>query len=78
MQLSYASETAVKPPWDEFHLEVARRLMNGTLGKSQKTFERQMQDWCESRWGRTPKVSTLRQKISPYYIEFIRSEKVRK
>jgi hypothetical protein len=65
-------------PWDEFHLEVARRLMNGTLGKSQKTFEGQMQDWCESRWGRTPKVSTLRQKISPYYIEFIRSEKVRK
>ena len=22
MQLSYASETAVKPPWDEFHLQL--------------------------------------------------------
>jgi hypothetical protein len=65
-------------PWDELQLEIARRLMNGELGKSQKVFEGKMQDWCKSRWGRAPKVSTLRQKISPYYTEFIRSEKVRK
>jgi hypothetical protein len=64
-------------PWDEFHLEIARRLMNGKLG-NQKRFEGEMQDWCKSRWGRVLGISTLRQKISPYYNEFIRSEKVRK
>jgi hypothetical protein len=69
-----------RPPfaWDELHLELARRVVKGMLRDKQDAFEEDMKNWCESRWGRTPGTSTLRQKISPYYDEFVRSKKVRK
>jgi hypothetical protein len=65
-------------PWDDFHLEVARRLVSGELPNKQYLFEDEMREWCQSHWERKVGESTLRQKISPYYDEFVRSVKVRK
>jgi hypothetical protein len=65
------------PFWDDFHLELAKRVVNGTLRQKQEAFIADMTEWCKDR-GHSPGRSTLLQKIKPYYDEFIRSEKVRK
>jgi hypothetical protein len=64
-------------PWDEFHLELARRVVRHELPK-QDSVLKAMQDWCESQWGKSPGDSTLKQKLKPYYDEFVWPEKVRK
>jgi len=59
-------------PWDQFHLEMTRRVKNGTLDPKQEATIADMQDWCLKRWGQKPARSTLLVKISPYYDEFVR------
>jgi hypothetical protein len=65
-------------PWDEFHLELAKHAVNDAFDKKQEAFIEKMKAWCENRWGRSVGRSTLLQKITPYYNEFMRSKKVRK
>jgi hypothetical protein len=65
-------------PWDDFHLELARRVVAVTLPEKQEAGIEDMQIWCEKQWGDKPGRSTMLQKIAPYYEEFIRSRKVRK
>ena len=54
-------------PWDEFHVEVAKRVKEGTLWEKQDAFINDMQTWWRNRWGREVGRSTLQQKIKPYY-----------
>jgi len=65
-------------PWQDFHLEMAKHAVNGTLDKKQEAFIEAMATWCENHWGRRVARSTLLEKIKPYYDEFVRSPKVRK
>jgi hypothetical protein len=65
-------------PWDEFHLELAKHAVNGDFDEKQEAFIEEMKAWCKNRWGRSVGRSTLLQKITPYYDEFMRSKKVRK
>jgi hypothetical protein len=65
-------------PWDEFHLELARRVVKHELYEKQDSVLKAMHDWCESQWGISPGDSTLKQKLKPYYDEFVWPEKVRK
>jgi hypothetical protein len=66
-----------RPPlkWDEFHLEVAKRLKKGTLWEKQDAFINDMQAWCRDLWGREVGISTLKQKIKPYYDAFVWQKK---
>jgi hypothetical protein len=65
------------PFWDEFHLELARRAVKHELHEKQDSVLKEMQDWCESR-GEKPADSTLKQKLKPYYDEFVWPYKVKK
>jgi hypothetical protein len=65
-------------PWDEFHLEIARRLHSGTLPSKQEAFISEMQEWCKRQWEREVARSTLLQKIKPYYDAFLRSKESEK
>ena len=58
--------------WDEFHLEMAKRVERGALPQKQDSFIAEMQAWCEGRWGRRMGRSTLLEKIKPYYDTFVR------
>jgi hypothetical protein len=64
--------------WNDFYLELARRVVAGELPDKQEAGIEDMQDWCKEQWGYKPARSTLLQKITPYYDEFVRSKKVRK
>jgi hypothetical protein len=59
-------------PWDEFYVEVAKRVKEGKLPEKQEAFISDMQAWCRNRWGQEVGRSTLLQKIKPYYDEFVR------
>jgi hypothetical protein len=61
-------------PWDEFHLELARHAVNGTLAGKQDAFMEDMKNWCQNRWGYTVGRSTVLQKIKPYWDEFVLKE----
>lgn len=61
--------------WDEFYLEVAKRLQNGALPQKQESFISEMENWCRNQWGREVARSTLLGKIKPYYDTFVRSKK---
>lgn len=63
------------PYWDDFHLELARRVVKGELPNKQEAFVEEMQKWCETRWNSKPGISTLKEKIEPCYHEFVRSRK---
>jgi hypothetical protein len=67
-----------RPPfrWDEFHLELAKRLRNGDVPAKQEAFITEMQTWCEARWHRKVGRSTLLQKVKPYYDAFLRVSKI--
>ena len=62
-------------PWEEFHVEVAKRVKEGTLWEKQDAFINDMQGWCRNRWGREVGISTLKQKIKPYYDAFVWQKK---
>jgi hypothetical protein len=62
-------------PWDEFHVEVAKRVKQGTLWEKQDAFINDMQEWCRNRWGREVGISTLKQKIKPYYDALVWQQK---
>jgi hypothetical protein len=42
-----------RPPfkWDEFHVEIARRLKSTELPAKQEAFIAEMQQWCSQKWG---------------------------
>lgn len=61
--------------WDQFGVEVARRVKAGNLPEKQEAFIAEMQLWCRERWNREVARSTLLQKIKPYYDEFVRVSK---
>jgi hypothetical protein len=64
-----------RPPvikWDEFHVEVAKRVKEDMLPEKKEAFIADMQAWCRNRWGREVGRSTVSQKIKPYYDEFMR------
>jgi hypothetical protein len=69
-----------RPPfkWDEFHLEVAKRVKEDRLPSKQEAFIIDMESWCRDRWGQEVGRSTLLQKIKPYYDTFVRAEKSEK
>jgi hypothetical protein len=60
-------------PWDDFHVEVARRAAAGQLGTKQEALIEEMSNWCISRWGRSPGRSTISQKLKPYFDVLVRS-----
>jgi len=63
-------------PWDEFHVEMARRLQAGELPDKQEAAIEDMREWCHQRWQKNVGRSTLLLKIKPYYDAFFRkSEK---
>jgi hypothetical protein len=66
-----------RPPlkWDDFHVEIAKRVQRGELPSKQEAYISEMQAWCVSRWGQEVGRSTLLQKIKPYYDSFVRSKK---
>ena len=67
-----------RPPivkWDEFLVEVTRRLQNDEIPDKQEAFVLDMRQWCWKKWGRAPARSTVIQKISPYHRMFIRNKK---
>lgn len=60
--------------WDEFHLEITRRLQNDKVPDKQEAFIHDMRQWCVEKWGKPPGRSTISQKVSPYYTMFIRKK----
>lgn len=58
--------------WDEFFLEVTKRLQAGSLPAKQEAFIVEMQEWCSTAWGREVARSTVLQKLKPYYDNFVR------
>ncbi len=66
-----------RPPhnWDEFHLEIAKRLKADSLPKKQEALIAEMQSWCRQKWGRDIGRSTVLQKLKPYYDNFVRVAK---
>jgi hypothetical protein len=61
--------------WDAFHLEVAKRLLQGNVPAKKEAFVADMQDWCKDNWHREIGRSTVSQKLKPYYDQFIRNSK---
>jgi len=53
--------------WDEFHVEVARRLASIGLPTKQEAFIADMQGWCRQQWGRDVGRSTILEKVKSYY-----------
>lgn len=64
--------------WEDFHVEVAKRLQKGPLPQKQESFISEMDKWCEIHWGRKVGRSTLLGKIKPYYDAFVRTANVKK
>jgi hypothetical protein len=76
-EISASGRTPGRPPlkWDEFHLEVAKYVQQGTLPEKQDAFIFTMEQWCKTHWGREVGRSTILQKVKPYYDTFVRSKK---
>jgi hypothetical protein len=67
------SRAGRKPfPWDEFHVEMAKRILEGQLAPKQESMINAMQKWCKETWGREPARSTMTQKLKLYYDKFVR------
>jgi hypothetical protein len=64
-----------RPPyrWEEFYIEIARQIQNGTLPEKQEAMISAMQAWCLEKWGRHVGRSTLLQKIKPFYDALVRT-----
>jgi hypothetical protein len=58
--------------WDAFHVEVARRIKDGSLPQKQEAFILELQLWCKGNWNRDVGRSTILQKLRPYYDVFVR------
>jgi hypothetical protein len=58
--------------WDDFHLEMAKRVIKASLPNKMDACVADLQIWCEGKWNRPVGRSTLKQKIKPYYDEFMR------
>lgn len=65
-----------RPPydWKSFQAEMASRLLKNTLPRLQKTCVIEMQEWCMSKWGKTPSETNLKNNISPFYTALKKSE----
>ena len=63
-------------PWDEFHLELAKRLTSTVFPEKQEALIADMQQWCLEKWGRNVGRSTLVGKIAPYYREIVRKSQI--
>ncbi|MHA1539812.1 MAG: hypothetical protein ACTSXQ_05005 [Alphaproteobacteria bacterium] len=64
-----------RPPkvdWSAFHIEMARRIKDELLPKKQESCIADMQEWCKKHYGSEPARTTVLQKVSPYYQEFVR------
>ena len=48
-------------------MEIARRARDGKLPAKQEAFIADLQQWCQVKWGTSPKRSTLLQKVKPFY-----------
>lgn len=59
-------------PWDDFHVEMARRFCVGNIPAKQEAMIAEMREWCRTQWGRPPARSTLLSKIKPYYDALVR------
>jgi hypothetical protein len=68
-----------RPPynWDEFHLEMAKRVGKG-LPEQKKVCISEMQEWFMDKSNKRVAESTLAQKIKPYYDEFVWKSETRK
>jgi hypothetical protein len=64
--------------WEQFFVEVARRLKAGQLPKKQESGIAEMQDWCLRNWKCRVARSTVLQKVKPYYDAFMRKSESRK
>lgn len=58
--------------WEEFGIEMARRLRDGGFPEKQEALIVEMQAWCKACWGVDVGRSTLLQKIKPYYEKLVR------
>lgn len=76
---THKSGRPLKYQWDEFHLELARRVVRGDLPEKQDALIEEMRNWCgERRWDEVPGITSVKATIKPYYDEFVRPKKVRK
>lgn len=50
--------------WQTFAAEMVRRAAAGELPEKQAEFERQMLEWCATRWGREPSESQVREWVA--------------
>lgn len=57
--------------WDAFHIEVTRRILNGTLPAKQMAGVSDFQTWFIETQSQIVGQSTIAEKISPYYREFV-------
>lgn len=65
-----------RPPiinWDDFHLEMAKRVKRDDLPEKQEAFIFEMQGWCKNRFGVAVQRGALLGRIKPYYDTFVRS-----
>jgi hypothetical protein len=54
--------------WEAFYIEIIRRANTPDgLPDKQADLEQSMLVWCQSKWGKEPGISTVREKISPIY-----------
>ena len=62
-----------RPPyrWDEFQLEMAKRVMRGLPNKMEACIS-EMEVWCKETWNCSVGRTSLLGKIKPYYDEFVR------
>lgn len=57
----------VKYNWDAFHAEVAVRAHLDGLPDTLAELEREMAEWCDREWEKTPSESQMREKLAPIY-----------
>lgn len=62
-------------PWDEFHVEVAKRLQTGQIPAKLEAWVADMQDWCEINWKKRVSRSMIHPKLSMYFDHFKKSKK---
>lgn len=58
--------------WDAFYLELTDRLMNGRLPKKQSAAAYEMRMWFKDELGEKVGLSTISEKLKPFYDRFMR------
>lgn len=61
-------------PWEEFHVEIARRVAANNIPDKLEAWVAEMQEWCQKRWNKRVSRSIMHPKLSSYHRAFKKSK----